>query len=240
MARLPRLIVPHAPHHLVQHGHGHGAIFRDTEDHQRFLAWLRESCRHYQVAVHAYILLPGQFQLLATPFDASGLGAALQRTGRYYVPWFNAKYARAGSLFAGRFKTAVLEAEPYLLLCSQYIELNAGAGQGGAGLGVDMRSHPWSSYPHHSGLLTDPLISDHASYWALGNTPFAREAAYTALCEQALTAAQIGAIEASVLKGWPLGSEPFKRALERQAARQVLPARRGRPPKQVPADSVPD
>ena len=50
-------------------------------------------------------------------------GAALQRTGRCYVPWFNARHGRSGSLFAGRFKTSVVEAEPFLLQCSQYIEL---------------------------------------------------------------------------------------------------------------------
>lgn len=238
MARLPRLIVPHAPHHIVQHGHDQSAIFRDAEDHQAFLGYLRDSARHYKVAIHAYNLLPGQFQLLATPADADGLGAALQRTGRYYVPWFNAKHGRSGSLFAGRFKTAVIEAAPFFLQCSQYIEFCTTREQGADG--SDPLTHPWSSYAHHVGMRTDPLITDHALYWALGNTPFQREAAYKELCERALTVAQIAVIEAAVLKGWPLGSEAFKHALARKATHQVLPAKRGRPGKKPPADSVPN
>jgi putative transposase len=231
MARLPRLIVPHAPHHVIQQGHDNSAIFRDSEDYQHFLGWLRDSARHYKLAIHAYILLPGQFQLLATPSDAEGLGAALQRTGRYYVPWFNSKHGRTGSLFAGRYKTAVIEAEPYLMQCSRYIECNATS---------DFSDYPWSSYAHHTGMRVDPLITDHALFWALGNTPFQREAAYKALCERALTTVQIAAIEASTLKGWPLGGEAFKAALARKADHQVLPAKRGRPFKRVTDDSVPD
>lgn len=234
MARLPRLIVPHSPHHVVQHGHDQAAIFRDSEDHQRFLACLRDSARHYKVAIHAYSLLPGQFQLLATPIDTASLGACLQRTGRYYVPWFNAKHGRSGSLFAGRFKTAPIEAEAFFLQCSQYIDVHL------AGNPADPLAHPWSSYAHHIGLHSDPLISDHALYWALGNTPFQREAAYKALCEQALTRGQLAVIEGAVLKGWPLGREAFKAELARKAAHQVLPAKRGRPFKIVPDDSVPD
>ena len=66
-------------------------------------------------------------------------------------------------------------------------------------------------------MRNDPLITDHALYWALGNTPFQREASYKALCERALTPAQTAVIEAAVLKGWPLGGDAFKSALARQS-----------------------
>jgi putative transposase len=236
MARLPRLIVPNLPHHVVQTGHDNAAIFRDEEDRQRFLGWLRESARHYKLAIHAYALGSHQFQLLATPADEAGLGGALQRLGRYYVPWFNAKYGRTGTLFAGRFKTAVVEASAYFLQCSQYIECNAAQAPELA----DAVRDQWTSYPHHTGLRSDPILTDHALYWGLGNTPFQREAAYKAMCERGLTRAQIAAIEGAVLKGWPLGSDNFKQELARKTARQVTPGRRGRPPKLAPIDSVPN
>jgi hypothetical protein len=38
--------------------------------------------------------------------------------------------------------------------------------------------YPWSSYCHHAGIRPDGLMTDHAKVWALGNTPFQREAAY--------------------------------------------------------------
>jgi putative transposase len=225
MARLPRLVVPHQPHHLIQQGNDRQLIFREPEDYQRFLGWLRDSAKEYKVAIHAYVLLPDSLQLLATPADQHGLAQAMQRVGRYYVPWFNAKYGRSGSLFQGRFKTSVIEAAPYFIQCSQYIEALPVRAQ----LAGEPVAYPWSSYSHHAGVQPDPVVSDHALYWALGNTPFQREAAYKELAERPLTAAQLEVLEKAVLKGWPLGSEAFKQNLQDKAKRQVLPAKRGRP-----------
>ena len=234
MARLPRLIVPHQPHHIVQHGNDRQPIFREPEDYQRFLGWLRDSARQYKVAIHAYVLTPAQLQLLATPSDEEGLAQAMQRVGRYYVPWYNAKYARSGSLFQGRFKTSVIDAAAYFLQCSLYIELAPVR----AGLATEALAYPWSSHAHHAGVSLDAAITDHASYWALGNTPFQREALYKQLAERSLTSAQLQVIEKSVLKGWPLGSDAFKANLEKKAQRQVLPAKRGRPLKAKPSTTA--
>ncbi|MDB5907047.1 MAG: transposase [Massilia sp.] len=225
MARLPRLVIPHQPHHVIQSGNDGQLIFREPEDHARYLGWLKDSAKEYKVAVHAYVLLPDSLHLLITPADEEGLAQAMQRVGRYYVPWFNAKYGRSGSLFQGRFKTSVIEASPHFMQCSQYIESSPVRAQ----LAGDALAYPWSSYAHHAGVKPDPVITDHALYWALGNTPFQREAAYKELAERPLTAAQLEAIEKAVLKGWPLGSEAFKLDLQNKAKRQVLPAKRGRP-----------
>jgi putative transposase len=233
MARLPRLIIPHHPHHIIQQGNDRQLIFREAEDYQRFLGWLRESAKEYKVAIHAYVLMPTHLHLLATPADADGLAQTMQRVGRYYVPWYNAKYARSGSLFQGRFKTSVIDPAAYFLQCSQYIEFNPVRAQ----LAGDALAYPWSSYAHHAGVRPDPLITDHALYWALGNTPFQREALYLELAEKPLTAPQLEVINQAVLKGWPLGSDAFKAALEKKAQRQVLPAKRGRPFKVKPPES---
>lgn len=225
MARLPRLIVPHQPHHVIQQGNDGQLIFREPEDYARFLGWLRESAREFKVAIHAYVLMPHCLHLLATPVDEGGLAQAMQRTGRYYVPWFNAKYGRSGSLFQGRFRTSVIDAASYFMQCSQYIEFMPVRAQAAG----DALDYAWSSYAHHAGVRPDPVVTDHALYWALGNTPFQREAAYKERTERALTAPQLQVIEGAVLKGWPLGADAFKADLEKKAQRQVLPAKRGRP-----------
>lgn len=230
MARLPRLILPSQPHHVIQRGNNDQPVFQDAADYSAFLGWLRTGLKTFKVALHAYVLLPDRLQLLASPADEAGLGQLMQWLGRYYVPYFNQKYGRSGTLWQGRYKTSVLDPEHYLLLCSRYIELAPLA----AGLAADPASYPWSSYAHHAGLRPDPLITDHRLYWALGNTPFEREAAYLALAEQTPDPQQIRVLEQAVLKGWPLGSDQFKQELERRLKRQVLPAKRGRPFKTAP------
>ena len=225
MARLPRLVIPSQPHHIIQRGNDRQFIFRDSEDYQRFLAWLKESAREFKVAIHAYVLMPNHLHLLASPSTAEGLAQMMQRIGRYYVPWYNAKYARTGTLFQGRFKTSLIDSEPYFLLCSRYIELNPVRAQ----LVMAPLDYPWSSYAHHAGARPDAVIVDHALYWGLGNTPFQREAAYIELAAPALSQQELDTINGALLKGWPLGSDAFKTELQRRAKRQVLPAKRGRP-----------
>jgi len=233
MARLPRLVLPHQPHHVIQRGNDRQLIFREAEDHQRFLAWLKESAKEFKVAIHAYVLMPNHLHLLATPSDHGGLAAAMQRVGRFYVPWFNHKYERYGSLFQGRFKTSLVDSARYFMVCSRYIELNPVR----AGLGAGPLDYPWSSYAHHAGVRPDALITDHALYWALGNTPFQREAAYIELVQQGMTEDELKKINLAVLKGWPLGSDEFKTELQHKVKRQVLPAKRGRPFKTKEADA---
>jgi putative transposase len=181
--------------------------------------------------VHAYVLMPNHFQLLATPVDEDGLGLMMQKLGRLYVPWFNNKYGRSGTLFQGRFRASVVDAQQYFLACMRYIELGPMRAQ----LAATALDYPWSSYGHHAGVRSDGLITDHAQYWALGNTPFQREAAYTELVQQGLGADELDALDKALLKGAPLGSDAFKLELERKTKRRVLPAKRGRPSKAAKA-----
>jgi putative transposase len=225
MARQPRLVLPNQPHYIIQRGNDNQPIFRDDEDPQRFHDWLRESAKFYHVAIHAYVLMPNHLHLLATPSDEEGLAAMMQKVGRLYVPWFNNKYGRSGTLFQGRFRTSVIDPDAYFLACMLYIELNPLRGQ----LAFDPLDYPWSSYAHHAGVRPDPLITDHAKYWELGNTPFQREAAYIELAQQGMSGQELDTINAAVLKGAPLGSHQFKVELEHKTKRQILPAKRGRP-----------
>ena len=225
MARLARLVVPHQPHYLIQRGIDQQAIFRDNQDYLAFYNWLKTAARQFKVAIHAYLLMGNQIQLLATPTDAEGLARMMQWVGRYYVPYFNQKYVRVGTLWQGRYKAAVIDPEQYLMKCSLAIDCYPFHD----GLEVALGQFAWSSYLHHVGVKSDPLISDHPLYWALGNTPFDREATYKELAEQVLTLPWDDGLIKAVGKGWVLGSEAFKFRLEQQCNQRVRPARRGRP-----------
>lgn len=225
MARQPRLIIALQPHHVIQRGVGSGAVFLDAEDHQRFLRYLNDAARQFKVALHAYVLMTNHFHLLATPSDLTGLARMMQWIGRYYVPYFNRKYGRSGTLWQGRYKAAVIDSERYFLLCSRYIELNPVR----AGMVSTAGNYLWSSYRHHVGANRDPMITEHALYWALGNTPFAREAAYQALIDETLSARDVTDLTDSTLKGWAIGSERFKTALQQETQTRVRPRKAGRP-----------
>jgi putative transposase len=227
MARLPRLVVPFQAHHVICRGVDRQAIFRDPADYLAYLDWLGQAARQFKVAVHAYVLMGNHVHLLLSPSDKDGLGKMMQWIGRYYVPYFNMKYGRSGTLFQGRFKAAVIDSEQYFLACSRYIEQNPVR----SGMVPEPGGYRWSSYAHHVGTHTDPIITDHPLYWAMGNTPFEREAQYQRLLQQSPPPEEILQMQQTVVKGWVLGGERFKTSLETRTARRVGPAKRGRPAK---------
>ena len=227
MARLPRLVVPNQPHHLIQRGNDRRAVFSEADDYVFFLEHLRDSAALFGVAIHAYVLMPNHFHLLASPSDEIGLGKMIQRIGRYYVPYFNKKYKRVGGLWQGRFKATVIDSEQYFMTCSRYIEANPVR----AHMVAEPAEYPWSSYLHHIGVKPDALITEHALYWALGNTPFEREAAYKELVGQALGRDAIDVLNVATAKSWALGGHQFKASVEQQIKRRVSPNKPGRPRK---------
>lgn len=202
MARLPRLAAAGYPHHVIQRGNDRQAVFRETADYARYVDWLREIAAGHGVAVHAYVLMPNHVHLLATPPTEQALSKLMQSLGRRYVRWFNDKYGRSGTLWEGRFRSTVIEADRYLLACSRYIELNPVR----AGIVNSPELYRWSSYAHHVGLLVDPLVTDHPLVWALGNTPFERQSAYRRLFDADLPSEVIDAVRASTNRGRPLGA----------------------------------
>jgi putative transposase len=230
MARTARLIVPNQPHHIIQRGNNRQQIFRDDDDFRKFSGWLLDAARLFKVAVHAYVLMDNHIHLLASPSDEIGLARMMQWIGRHYVLYFNRKHGRTGTLWEGRYKTSVIDSDNYFLACCRYIEMNPVR----AGLTADPAAYPWSSYAHHAGVKPDPLINDHPLYWALGNTPFAREAVFKALAAQALTTEEIEFMDRALLKGKPLGSDEFQIVLEKRTNCRVRPGKRGRPVKNAP------
>jgi len=225
MARLPRLSVPGYPHHVIQRGNNRQAIFLADADRQHMLELLEENARQFEVAVHAYVLMDNHFHLLLTPQTAESLPGMMQAVGRRYVRYFNDTHGRTGTLWEGRYKSTLIETERYLLACMAYIDLNPVR----AGLVAQARDYPWSSHGHYAGLRTDRLVTPHSLYWSLGNTPFAREAAYAQLVQDGVSQDQRQALTDSVLRGWALGSPVFLAELQKRTSRRLSRASPGRP-----------
>lgn len=225
MARLPRLVVPGLPHHVIQRGNDRQSIFRDDVDRRRYLETLLDAVRTHRLAVHAYVLMDNHVHLLASPASAQDLSRTMQSLGRRYVGWFNARHARSGTLWEGRFRCAVMETERYLLACMRYIELNPVR----ANMVARAGDYAWSSARFHLGQRQDQLITDHPLFWALGNTPFEREAAWRSLLDQGLSDLQVKQITESVFKGWACGGDAFLDWLKSRTERPVAPRPRGRP-----------
>ncbi len=230
MARLPRLSLAGQAHLASLYGHSAQPVFADDEDRRQFLAALREAALQQQVAINAYVLLANQVHLLLTPQTAAGLGALMQGLGRRYGAGFNRRHQRQGSLWAGRFCATVVQPGPLLLEAMLFIDDHPVR----SGLVAAAQDHFWCSARHQLGLQRDPLISDGPAWWALGNTPFEREAAYRRLLAEGLARPRALVLAEAARKGWALGDAAFLASLQQQTERPVQPRARGRPAKTGP------
>ena len=225
MARLPRLVAPGLAHHLLLRGHNAQPVFIDDDDRRAYLAALHEAARLHAVQLHAYALLDNQVQLLLRPPTAAALSRTMQALGRRYGAAFNRRHGRSGTLWAGRFRAAVVQdgaaaRQSLLLIDSLAVRF---------GQAPSVQANRWSSAPHRLGLQRDERVADPPEYWQLGNTPFEREAAYAALLSQGLDAVQALHIEQAAAHGWALGAPQFLAQMAQQLGRSVQPQPRGRP-----------
>ena len=225
MARLPRLALAGYPHQVVQRGNNRQIIFFDAADRETMWSLLAEHARRQQVAVHAYVFMDSRLHLLATPQTGDGLSLLMQGVGRAYVRYFNQRHDRTGTLWEGRYRSAVLQAERWLLPCMAHFDLSPVR----EGMCASPAGFRWSSHGHYAGLRSDKLITPHRLYWELGNTPFARDAAYAARVEEGLGSADAAALDASAQGGWALGDADFVHALQQATPRRLTRARAGRP-----------
>lgn len=228
MARQPRLVLPGAVHHLLQRGNNRQAVFIDEHDRRAYIDHLREATRLHGVRVHGYALMPNHVHLLVTPQAEAGLARAMQTLGRRYVAAFNQRHGRSGTLWEGRFRTAVIEAPAYYQLALRYVEQHPLR----EGLVERAGDYAWSSAAHHLGQRRDALVSEHPAFWALGNTPFEREAAHRQALATPLSVSELDLMRRHVHTGWPLLSPAGKAALASQLDRPLQPRTPGRPRKQ--------
>jgi len=124
MPRKPRMYIGGLPCHVIQRGNNRDACFYSDQDYQFYLYQLGEVCRRYSVQLHAYVLMTNHSHLLMTPKDEWGISRVMQSLGRCYVQYINKTYRRTGTLWEGRHKSSLVDADRYLLACYRYIELN--------------------------------------------------------------------------------------------------------------------
>jgi putative transposase len=226
MPRLPRFDIAGVPQLVLQRGRGGNACFFAQEDYQCYLNQLMHASQRWQCAVHAYVLMPDHVHLLITPSRLGALAGVMQSIGRNYVNYINMTYRRAGTLWEGRYKSCLVDAEHFLLTCYRYIELNPVR----AGLKLEPAAYPWSSYRCNALGDIDPLISPHVQYLALGHSEEERLLAYRLLFATDIDCESLDEIRTYVQQQRVLGAPAFQMQVETRLGRyaKVRPAHRPR------------
>jgi putative transposase len=227
MARQPRLIVPHVALHIVQRGVNRQDCFRQDNDRLVYLSLLREFLASSRCILHAYCLMTNHVHLMLTPITEDGPSALMYRLGQHYVPYFNRRYGRTGTLWEGRFKSCLVDSARYVLTCYRYVEMNPVE----ARMVADPVAYSWSSFRGNAGLGEDALLTPHVEYAALGSDP---ANAYRSLFKDPLDPALVKEIREATLGGYALVGDVLKAQLKPRVERPL----ERRKPGPRPADAI--
>ncbi|HEX9667204.1 MAG TPA: transposase [Thermodesulfobacteriota bacterium] len=123
MARPLRIQYPGAWYHVMNRGASRQRIFVDENDRKDFLNLLGETSDMFTMQIHAYRLLDNHYHLLIyTP--QGNISRSMRHLNGIYTQRFNRKHGTDGSIFRGRFKAILIDADSYLLEVMRYIHLN--------------------------------------------------------------------------------------------------------------------
>ena len=156
MPRLPRIVVPGYPHHVIQRGSRRMKVFFSSADRTAYLAHLRKACDRCGVDILAWCLMDNHIHCIAVPKKQDSLARCFSQAHGTYAHRVNRREGWTGHLWQARFGSSVLD-EPHVVAAARYVERNPVR----AGIAELPWRYQWSSARWHTGrVMTDPLIEN--------------------------------------------------------------------------------
>lgn len=123
MPRDARILSISGIYHVIMRGVNKVEIFSEEEDYIKFLDIIKECKELSDFKLYAYCLMDNHFHLMLKVGKES-IDLVMKRITCRYVPYYNKKYDRVGTLFQDRFKSECVEDEEYYVNVLRYIHLN--------------------------------------------------------------------------------------------------------------------
>ncbi|ORU92255.1 MAG: hypothetical protein A6F70_02315 [Cycloclasticus sp. symbiont of Bathymodiolus heckerae] len=205
MARLPRLVIPNQPLHIMHRGNNRQSIFNSEDDMFRIKEDIAHGLKKSGCSLHAYVIMTNHLHFLVTPSSKEQLAVFMQAIANRYVRYFNALHKRTGTLWEGRFKSCLVDSHSYLFSLYKYIEMNPVM----ANMVSNASEYPWSSYAHNALGEADKLITEHCLYSQLSDVPKLKAPRYRDLFDQIDIDQQRERIKRATLAGEAYGSDAY-------------------------------
>jgi putative transposase len=171
--------------------------------------------------------------LLLTPAADRSCATLMRELGQRYVPYFNRRYGRTGTMWEGRFRSCLVDSARYVLACHRYIELNPVR----AGMVAAASAYRWSSHAGNTGTLNEKLLSPHPEYMALAAGAAQRRASYLSFFAQEEDFSFLTAVRDATNGGYALVGDSLKLQLAAAGTRHL---ERGTPGPRAAADESND
>ena len=168
MARPLRIEYPDATYHVSNYGLDSQRVFPSAKYFEAFLDGLGETCARLNVEVHAYCLLRDQYHLVVKTPEAN-LSRFMRQVDGLYTQQYQRLKRIDGSLFRGRYKAVLVQADKYLLPLSRFIHSKVKA--------TELNSYPYSSYTYFTRKAKPPVWFNRDDTLKLLRTTAAKRAA---------------------------------------------------------------
>jgi putative transposase len=221
MPRTARASAGNVCYHVLNRGNGRQTLFHHAEDYAAFLGLMadaedRDKCPDMRLL--GYCLMPNHVHFVLWPPNDGDLGRWMQWLMTAHVRRHHKFYNTDGRIWQGRFKAFPIEADEHLLAVLRYVERNPVRSKL---LSVDDASlWPWSSCS---------LLLDGVRRPSLAPLPFPRPDNWLERVNTPLTAAELLAVQQSVDRGRPFGSETWVLETARQLGLESTIRSKGRP-----------
>lgn len=220
MARPLRIEYPGAWYHVMNRGRRKENIFCSDGDRRLFIELAGDCVKLFGLEIHAYSLMPNHYHLLVkTPL--ANLSRAMRHLNGVYTQKINKRYKHEGSLFKGRYKSIIVEEDPYLLELVRYIHRNPLKGK----IAEDIKEHKWTSHRAY-------MLKGEGPKWLTKNTVLGRFGTHENTAKRRLDALVKQEVPKDLEKilemvKWPLmlGGEGFKKKIKNLVEGKKIEAR---------------
>ena len=214
MPRLPRIVIPGCPHHIINRGNRRQVVFFSDEDKKIYYDILVQEIERAKIAIWAYCLMSNHVHLVAVPEINNSLARGFGEAERKYSRIINLRYDWKGHLWQERFKSNPM-GEDYLYSAVRYIERNPVR----AGIVENAEDYCWSSAKTHAHGQNDKLLSDfHLTSEIKDWASYLRDET----CES-----EKNLLRSHAHSGYPLGNDEFIDSLERKLGMSLRKKRPG-------------
>jgi len=140
MARIARVVLAEAPHHVTQRGVDRQAVFFSDADRRVYLELVQHSAQQFQARLLRYCLMSNHVHWIVVPGQPDSLAKAFGQAHGRYAHYANALRNRSGHFWQNRFFSCAMETT-HLWAALRYVERNPVR----AGLVAAADEWPWSS-----------------------------------------------------------------------------------------------
>lgn len=211
MPRMARIVVPHYPHHVLHRGINGFPVFARADYCRAYLEHLAQCKAELGLRVLAWCLMPDHVRLIVQPGDEPGhLGQMMKFLAGRHSQLLNGLSGRRGRVWEGRFRSAPIQTERYLLACMRYVETSPVR----AGMVDGAERYAWSSVRERRPGQDHRVLDIEDYYMACADHADARYTRYVRWLSVPATDAENYFFGWSVRSGTPCGSSAFIRAIE--------------------------